>query len=195
MKQGRLQVEATPYGDTKAEIGNLTFVDNTVDNTTGTIKLKATFDNSDNRLWPGQFSTVLLRLAQDENATVVPSQTVQNGQNGDFVYVVKSDSTVEQRTVKVARTVGGDIRNLQRNPAGRNGGHRRPAAADPGHQGASHQRAVGASWKRASMNICRTIYSPPDHDDAGDGGDPAFRDPGLSLARGERSAERGLPDD
>ncbi len=108
MKQGRLQVEATPYGETKAEIGYLTFVDNTVDNTTGTIKLKATFDNSDNRLWPGQFSTVLLRLAQDENATVVPSQTVQNGQNGDFVYVVKSDSTVEQRTVKAGRTVGAD---------------------------------------------------------------------------------------
>ena len=108
MGKGELQVEATPYGDTKTETGTLTFVDNTVDNTTGTIKLKARFPNTDNRLWPGQFSTVLLRLAQDEDATVVPSQAVQTGSRGDFIYVVKSDSTVEQRAVKVARTMGGD---------------------------------------------------------------------------------------
>jgi membrane fusion protein, multidrug efflux system len=108
MKQGRLSVEATPYGDTQAERGYLTFVDNTVDNTTGTIKLKATFENADHRLWPGQFSTVLLGLSEEENATVVPSQAVQTGQKGDFVFVVKSDMTAEQRPVKVARTVGGD---------------------------------------------------------------------------------------
>jgi len=108
MKRGRLSVQATPYGDTKPETGFLTFVDNAVDTTTGTIKLKATFENADNRLWPGQFSNVLLRLAADENATVVPSQAVQTGQRGDFVYVVKSDSTVEQRVVKVGRSVGSD---------------------------------------------------------------------------------------
>jgi len=108
MGHGQLPVEATPYGDTKVETGVLTFVDNTVDNTTGTIKLKARFENSDHRLWPGQFSTILLRLAQDENATVVPSQAVQTGTRGDFIYVVKSDSTVEQRPVKVARSIGGD---------------------------------------------------------------------------------------
>jgi len=106
MKQGRLQVEATPYGDTKTETGHLTFVDNTVDNTTGTIKLKATFENPEHRLWPGQFSNVLLRLAQDENAIVVPTQAVQTGQKGDFIYVVKSDMRAEQRPVKVGRTVG-----------------------------------------------------------------------------------------
>jgi membrane fusion protein, multidrug efflux system len=108
MAEGELQVEATPYGDTQKEVGTLTFVDNAVDNTTGTIKLKARFPNTDNRLWPGQFSTVLLRLAQDEDATVVPSQAVQTGARGDFIYVVKSDSTVEQRPVKVARTLEGD---------------------------------------------------------------------------------------
>lgn len=106
MAQGKLEVEATPYGDTKPETGYLTFVDNSVDNTTGTIKLKGTFQNSDHRLWPGQFSNVLLRLAQQEHAVVVPSQAVQTGQKGDFIYVVKSDSSVEQRPVKVARTVG-----------------------------------------------------------------------------------------
>src|SRR6185437_242197 len=103
MARGSLRVEATPYGDTKAELGALT----SVDNTTGTIKLKARFNNADHRLWPGQFSTVLLRLAQDEDATVVPAQAVQTGASGDFVYVVKSDSTAEMRPVKVARAVGG----------------------------------------------------------------------------------------
>jgi len=108
MKKGRLAVEATPYGDTKAEIGYLSFIDNNVDTTTGTIKLKATFENPDHRLWPGQFSNVLLRLAQDENATVVPSQAVQTGQSGDIIWVVKTDKTVEQRSVKVGRTVGAE---------------------------------------------------------------------------------------
>jgi membrane fusion protein, multidrug efflux system len=108
MARGKLRVEATPYGDTQPETGYLTFIDNSVDNTTGTIKLKATFENADHRLWPGQFSTVLLRLAQDENATVVPSQAVQTGQKGDYVYVVNSDMSAEERPVKVARSIGGD---------------------------------------------------------------------------------------
>lgn len=108
MARGRLPVTATPYGDAQSETGHLTFVDNSVDNTTGTIKLKATFANPDHRLWPGQFSTVSLRLAQEENATVIPSQAVQTGQSGDFVYVVAQDMTAQQRTVKVARTIGGE---------------------------------------------------------------------------------------
>jgi membrane fusion protein, multidrug efflux system len=108
MARGRLRVEATPYGNSKPEIGYLSFVDNTIDNTTGTVMLKATFENADYQLWPGQFSNVLLRLAEEENATVVPSQAVQTGQNGDYIYVVKSDMTVEQRNVKVGRTVGAD---------------------------------------------------------------------------------------
>jgi membrane fusion protein, multidrug efflux system len=106
MAGGRLQIEATPYGDTAPETGYLTFVDNTVDNTTGTIKLKGTFENTDHRLWPGQFSTVALRLSEQENATVVPTQAVQTGQSGDFVFVIKPDQTAESRPVKVARTLG-----------------------------------------------------------------------------------------
>lgn len=108
MAGNRLQIEATPYGDTTPEAGYLTFVDNTVDNTTGTIKLKGTFDNTDHRLWPGQFSTVALRLSEQENATVVPTQAVQTGQNGDFVFVIKPDQTAESRPVKVARTLGSE---------------------------------------------------------------------------------------
>lgn len=108
MGKGRLKVEAIASGDTKAETGFLSFVDNSVDTTTGTIKLKSTFANPDHRLWPGQFSNVSLRLAQQENATTVPSQAVQIGQSGDFVFVVTSDSSAEQRPVTVARTVAGD---------------------------------------------------------------------------------------
>ncbi len=108
MEMGRLGVQSTPYGDTKPEGGYLTFVDNTVDNTTGTIKLKGTFANSDHRLWPGQFSTVSLRLSEEENAIVVPSQAVQTGQSGDFVFVVTPELSAESRPVKVARTIGGE---------------------------------------------------------------------------------------
>jgi multidrug efflux system membrane fusion protein len=108
MTGGRLQIQSTPYGDTVPETGYLTFVDNNVDNTTGTIKLKGTFPNGDHRLWPGQFSTVSLRLAEEEKATVVPSQAVQTGASGDFIFVVKSDGTAESRPVKVARQIDGE---------------------------------------------------------------------------------------
>jgi multidrug efflux system membrane fusion protein len=108
MAAGRLQVEATPYGDTVPEVGYLSFVDNTVDMTTGTVKLKGTFANPDHRLWPGQFSNISLRLSEDEDATVVPSQAIQTGQTGDFVFVIKPDQTAESRPVKVARTIGAE---------------------------------------------------------------------------------------
>jgi multidrug efflux system membrane fusion protein len=104
MAQGKLPVTATPQ-DTAAQPapGFLTFVDNAVDMTTDTIKLKATFDNPDRRLWPGQFARVSLRLTTLEHATVVPSQAVQTGQDGQYVFVVKGDQTVEQRTVTVGQ--------------------------------------------------------------------------------------------
>jgi len=108
MSGGRLQIEATPYGETASEVGYLTFVDNNVDNTTGTLKLKGTFPNEDHRLWPGQFSVVSLRLAEEEKAIVVPSQAVQTGQSGDFIFVVKADQTVESQPVKVARQLEGE---------------------------------------------------------------------------------------
>ena len=108
MAGGHLQVQATPYGDTLPETGTLTFLDNTVDNTTGTIKLKATFVNPDHRLWPGQFATVSLRLAEDENATVVPAQAVQTGQSGDYIFVIDAQMRAQSRAVKVARTVGSE---------------------------------------------------------------------------------------
>jgi multidrug efflux system membrane fusion protein len=108
MARGKLPVAATAYGETASQTGSLSFVDNSVDNTTGTIKLKATFPNPDHQLWPGQYSTVTLQLSEDEDATIIPSAAVQSGQNGDYIFVVKPDSTAEQRTVKTVRTIGTD---------------------------------------------------------------------------------------
>lgn len=107
MAKSHLPVSATPRGDTRAEGGNLTFVNNTVDATTGTIQLMGTFANADHRLWPGQFANVTLRLAEQENALVVPAQTVETGQDGDYVFVVQPDKTVKVQSVKVGRTING----------------------------------------------------------------------------------------
>jgi multidrug efflux system membrane fusion protein len=106
----KLPVVATPQDeDKKSAEGELTFVDNLVDAATDTIKLKATFTNADHRLWPGQFARVSLRLTTLSGATVVPSQAVQTGQDGQFVFVVKPDSTVAQRPVTVAQRVADDV--------------------------------------------------------------------------------------
>jgi len=112
MAHSRLPVRATPRGDSRPEPGNLTFVNNTVDPTTGTIQLMGTFANADHRLWPGQFSNVTLQLAEQQNALVVPSQTVQTGQDGDYVFVVQPDKTVKTQGVKVGRTVNGQTEIL-----------------------------------------------------------------------------------
>jgi len=77
--------------------------------TTDTIRLKAAFDNPDHRLWPGQFARVSLRLDTLQHATVVPSQAVQTGQDGQYVFVVKDDSTVEQRTVVPGQRVADEV--------------------------------------------------------------------------------------
>src|SRR5262249_39842057 len=104
-----LTVIATPQDAEAQQVeGKLAFVDNAVDVTTDTIKLKGVFENADRRLWPGQFSRVTLRLATLSHATVVPSQAVQTGQDGQYVFVVKQDSTVEQRTVVPGQRVGDD---------------------------------------------------------------------------------------
>ena len=108
MASGRLQVAAVPAGDPRPVGGVVTFIDNAVDAATGTIRLKATFANDEGRLWPGQFANVTLTLASEADAIVVPSQAVQSGQQGPYVFVVKADSTVELRPVVPARTQGGE---------------------------------------------------------------------------------------
>jgi multidrug efflux system membrane fusion protein len=105
MKQGTLKVDAYDRDDkTKLATGALLTIDNQIDQTTGTVRLKATFDNRDVVLFPNQFVNIHLLLDVRKKATVVPSVAVQRGPQGNFVYVVKADKTVEARTVTVALT-------------------------------------------------------------------------------------------
>lgn len=112
MAAGKLKVSAfiSKTDDSKkdggSEEGLLSFVDNTVDPTTGTIKLKGTFENPKKRLWPGQFVDVLLTLTTQPNAVVVPTSAVQTGQSGQYVFVVMKDHTVESRPVVASRAIG-----------------------------------------------------------------------------------------
>jgi multidrug efflux system membrane fusion protein len=104
----KLEVSANfPSGNASGAVGTLSFIDNAVDQATGTIKLKGTFPNGDRRLWPGQFVNAALTLANQPNAIVVPSQAVQTGQQGDYVFVIKQDMTAEARPVVIAQNLGG----------------------------------------------------------------------------------------
>jgi multidrug efflux system membrane fusion protein len=110
MASGPLTVLANAPGDIdKPENGRLTFIDNAVDPSTGTIKLKATFDNPASRLWPGQFVNVILRLRTIPSAVVAASRAIQMGQDGEFAYVVKADDSVEMRPVTVGLRMGEEL--------------------------------------------------------------------------------------
>ena len=107
--EGPLKVEVIiPNQEQNPAQGVLTFIDNAVDSTTGTIKLKGTFENPDNRLWPGQFVNVALTLTTQSNAVVVPSQALQTGQVGQYVFVVKRDMTAEYRPVVAGNNIAGE---------------------------------------------------------------------------------------
>ena len=106
MSRGSLIVAATPQGSDVSSNGRITFIDNSVDQNTGTIRVKGTFPNQDGRLWPGQFVNVVVTLTTDRAAIVVPSVAVQAGQQGSYVFAVKQDQTVEMRPVTVSRIRG-----------------------------------------------------------------------------------------
>ena len=109
MSEGNLRVEAIlSKEDEKPEQGVLTFIDNAVDLATGTIKLKGTFANKGKRLWPGQFVNAVLTLTSQPDAIVVPSQAIQTGQKGHYVFVIKTDLTVEDRPLLVGRTLNNE---------------------------------------------------------------------------------------
>ena len=105
--QGPL-VEALMPGGADTVSGTVSFVDNEVDKTTDTIRLKATFENKSRRLWPGAFVDVILRLSMDQKAIVAPAAAILPGQQGQYVYVVTGQNTVESRQVVVAWTEGAD---------------------------------------------------------------------------------------
>lgn len=109
MSSGRLKVTASiPENGGYQTHGELTFVENAVDRTTGTIRLKGTFTNKDRKLWPGQFVNVVLGLTTQPNAVVVPTPAIMTGQAGQYVFVIKSDLTVEMRPVVSGSDAGGE---------------------------------------------------------------------------------------
>jgi membrane fusion protein, multidrug efflux system len=107
MAAGPLSVNAlTPSSDKLTAAGTLIFVDNAVDPSTGTIKLRARFQNKENALWPGQFVNVSVQLYQQKDAIIIPSQAVQTGPEGQYVYVVGDDMAVDLRKIQVQRSDG-----------------------------------------------------------------------------------------
>lgn len=104
---GKLKVDVTFAGNNRPISGTLSFVNNTVDNSTGSIQLIGDFNNADGKLFPGQFVNTTLTLSQQPNALVVPSQAVQTGPNGQFVFVAQEDDTVENMPVVVSNTING----------------------------------------------------------------------------------------
>jgi membrane fusion protein, multidrug efflux system len=101
-------VTALPVGSKSApEQGRLTFFENSIDTATGTILMRATFANPNERLWPGEFCNLTIELSVEPDALTVPSAAIQIGQKGDYVYVVKPDNRAEYRAVTVDRAVGG----------------------------------------------------------------------------------------
>lgn len=106
--QHKLVVDVSTEKDSKHANGTLSVIDNTVDTNTGTIRLKAVFDNKNTYLWPGQFVNVVLTL-DTQTAVVIPSEAVQAGQQGSFVYAVKADKTVEPRPVTVGQNISGKV--------------------------------------------------------------------------------------
>jgi multidrug efflux system membrane fusion protein len=108
MAQGPVTVRVQPAGDKGTPIaGKIAFFDNTIDSTSGTINVRSSFDNNEQRLWPGQFVNVSVLVRTDPNALVITPAAVQAGQNGTYVFVVKDDGTAEARPVTVDRTVDG----------------------------------------------------------------------------------------
>jgi len=104
MAKGPLPVSAgLPGQEADAVQGELAFIENAVDSSTGSIPLRAVFPNTDRRLWPGQFVNVTLTLAEEKEAVVVPVQAVQNGQQGPYLYVLQDDQTVAYRPVEAGR--------------------------------------------------------------------------------------------
>ena len=114
MRKGTLDVEAYSRDDqTKLATGKLMTIDNQIDPTTGTGKLKAVFQNTEGALWPNQFVNIHLLLEVRKNSTVVPAAAVQRGPQGTYVYVVKPDNTADMRKVTPGISVGNLCRHYR----------------------------------------------------------------------------------
>jgi multidrug efflux system membrane fusion protein len=105
----KAQVRLPSDQESNARIGRIEFLDNAVQNGTGTVNLRATVSNPDRHFWPGQFVNVKLVLATEKRAVLIPNQATQISQQGSFVYVVKPDNTAELRPVKLGQRQGQDV--------------------------------------------------------------------------------------
>jgi multidrug efflux system membrane fusion protein len=103
-----VSISAEPPSDPRPSVGRLVFLDNAVDQTTGTIKAKGSFPNADHRLWPGQYVNITMTLGVDRDAIVVPTPAVQAGPDGPYVFVIKGDQTAELRSVQIGRASGSE---------------------------------------------------------------------------------------
>jgi multidrug efflux system membrane fusion protein len=109
IRKGQLVMASAQTDSSSPETGEISFIDNAVDMTTGTIRAKGTFANKEKRLWPGEFVRVTIRLSMQPDALTVPNQAVQTGQEGSYVFVVKEDRTVEMRPVIAGARVDQDL--------------------------------------------------------------------------------------
>src|ERR1700719_4885305 len=122
MVRGNLQaqVRLPSDGENRTRAGKVTFLDNAVQNGTGTVNLRATIPNSDSHFWPGQFVNVRLVLATEKGAVLIPNEATQISQKGPFVYVIKPDQTAELRLVTLGQRQGDNVVVTQGVAAGEN---------------------------------------------------------------------------
>ena len=184
-----LPVQATPSEGSTANAlnGTLAFVDNNVDSTTGTVLLKAKFDNPSSALWPGQFVTVALRLYVDPNALTVPTPAVLTGQQGTYVFTVDSAGNAKQRPVVVARTVD----SLDVISKGLSAGDR--VITDGQSRLAAGSKVVIRPASAAGATPEVTDSGPPTDEAADAGGLPGAHASGTPGAPGSSQRTRGKP--
>ena len=211
MKSSALQVDAFSRDDqTKLASGKLQTIDNEIDQTTGTAKLKAVFDNNDNALWPNQFVNANLLLETRKNSTVVPTAAILRGPQGTYVYAVKPDKTVEARNIVISLTQG----NVTTITSGLNVGDTvvtdgqdklqtgskveprgNPGNAPGGERGAELEIRTPAKHQELRLHESVTlIHSPAGCDHAVDGGRAAGGMGCVYATAGFGSAGSGLPD-
>ncbi len=196
-----LEVDAfASDGKTLLGKGTLSFIDNHVDTTTGTIALKGTFANADERLWPGEFVNARLILSVRHNAVTVPAQTVMAGPNGDYVYVIRPDDTVQRRTVQLASQQDGTCGDRQGPCRRREGGRRRPIPAGQQRQGEDrgalrrHQPPPASRPADPAMSISEIFIRRPIATALLMAGILVFGMASLHAAADRRAAERRFPD-
>ena len=201
--QGALTVVAYGSNDTELARGTLSVIDNQIDTTTGTLRLKATFGNDDEHLWPGQFVNVRLVLSMRSGTVTVPQRAAMQAASGYFCFVVKADGTAERRAIEIAGVQDGIAVITSGVTAGENvvidgqfrltDGARVQGPDGAGAAGGRHD--VGAQGLSPRHEHLRTVHPPAHRDVAGDDGAAGLRRGRLHAAAGRGPARRRLSDD